>query len=326
MLDTVDILTLLAVPKIGRKTVQSVLDTLTDPPSYTQELRDVLLDAKKKNARISIPTTEELQTAQKKAESILEASERQGVTVMVPTHSKFPRRLWEIPDPPVVLYAKGNLDCLFADKSIAVVGAREPTPYGRKCAERFSTLFAEKGFVVVSGLAKGCDTAVHQGCLSVKGRTVAILAHGLDTVFPTENLKLAQQILDMDGCLVSEYPIGLPPRRHFVVERDRLQIGLSDALIVVETDMKGGTMHTAKFCIDQHKPLGCLVHPRKWVAHDKSRGNHHLIRENKAVPLKDASDIENFTTRLSSHFPNTSKSFATPKALFRMRGIILSEI
>lgn len=120
----------------------------------------------------------------------------------------------------------------------------------------------ETGATVVSGLAIGCDTAAHSGCLSVHGETIAVLAHGLDRVYPAVNRELVGEILDTGGCLLSEYPPKTRPFPANFVERDELQAGLSDGVIVVETGVKGGTMHTVRFSQEQRKPLACVKHPQ----------------------------------------------------------------
>jgi DNA processing protein len=216
----------------------------------------------------------------------------------------FPPRLRQIPDPPVIIYVKGSMDCLLAPSLIAVVGTRSPSPYGEKCAKRFGFRLAEKGIGVVSGLAIGCDTAAHTGCLAANGQTIAVLAHGLDTVSPARNRDLASQIQDANGSLVSEYPIGTPARRNSFVDRDRLQIGLSDGLLVVETGVKGGTMHTVKYCGEQEKPLACLDHPLDYQPHQKSAGNQMLIKDGKAFPLSVAGDLLTFIDQLKNRENN----------------------
>jgi len=148
--------------------------------------------------------------------------------------------------------------------------------------------------VLVSGLARGCDTAAHVGCLAAEGQTVAILAHGLNTIYPPENYGLAEQIIEMGGCLLSEYPPNERPKPKYFVERDRLQSGLSGGVIIVETDLKGGAMHTARFCVEEKKPLGCMVFPEDRNNRKMTEGNVRLISSGEAVALNSIDDVKGF--------------------------------
>ena len=297
IIKTVDILTLLSTPGVGRRTVQQILETKLDhAPHSLQDLRDLLIHRAENNSyRLRVPTSTELEAAYHSAERVLEQSHDLGVNVLGP--DTFPPQLREIPDPPVVLYIRGNAQCLYRTPVVAIIGTRDPSPFGLSASEKLSTTLTTQGFVIVSGLALGCDAAAHVGCLNAGGQTVAVLAHGLDNIYPSKNRDLADRILSSDGCLVSEYPPGIRPRGNFFVERDRLQSGLAAAVIVVETDLKGGTMHTARFCLEQHRMLACVVHPAKFASHDKARGNQMLISEGKAIPLSSRQDIENFVAR-----------------------------
>ena len=149
---------------------------------------------------------------------------------------------------------------------------------------------------MVSGLALGCDAAVHRGCLEVRGRTSAILAHGLDEVHPRKHTSLAQEILDSGGSLWSEHPPGTPPRSHQYVQRNRLQTGLSLGAIVVEAGPDSGTMHTARFAVEQGRILGCLD-PRSEEGKQLQSGNEKLL-EHGAHSIYDEEDIGHFIERL----------------------------
>jgi DNA processing protein len=295
LMNTLHIVTLLSAPGVGRRTVQQILDTnLAFAPSRPQELRDILLEASTRSPRMRVPSNAELEKAYNNAEMIMESAEHLGVKVIGPDSPTFPDSLRTIPDPPVVLYARGNIACLSTQSAVAIIGTREPSTFGLAAAERIGAVLAGKGLVIVSGLALGCDAAAHLGCLKSNGHAVAVLAHGLDNVYPAQNRDLASHILDSNGCLISEYPPGTKPRGNFFIERDRLQSGLSAAVIVIETDVKGGTMHTAHFCLKQQRLLGCLVHPPKFASHAKARGNQKLIAEENAFPLSTKEDMDKF--------------------------------
>ena len=145
---------------------------------------------------------------------------------------------------------------------------------------------------MVSGLADGIDAAAHQGALEVNGLTVAVLAHGLDTVKPSKNKVLADAILKNNGALVSEYPWGTKTNRSYFVARDRIQSGLSLGVFVVETGVKGGTMHTVRFCKEQKRILILLQHPPDLIGHPKTLGNAQLLSEGNAVVFENEDDID----------------------------------
>lgn len=300
MLNVHQILTLLNLKGVGRGTALALINSIDDKPSTRTELYELLKDLEINFPRFRIGDKYSFEEAFNKAEQTLEISYENNIKVSGITDSSFPIRLKKIPDPPVVFFVKGNEEALNLDLSVAIIGTREPSPYGEKCAERFADYFAKRNIGVVSGLAAGIDTAGHKGCLNAGGYTVAVLAQGLNTpVYPAKNRQLAERILEKNGCIVSEYPPNLKPRNNLFVERDRLQAGLSAGVIVIETDIKGGTMHTVKFCEQQKKPLGCLDHPEKFQTNNpKANGNRYLIKENKAVPLFEPKEMEYFISKM----------------------------
>lgn len=288
------IMTLLLVPGIGRKTVGRILDQISSLPEDPSELHLLAVNALSGSSRYECPSEEEICFLYERAQKTLSQALSQDIYVLTPFDPKFPTLLRGISDPPVILYAKGNLTIL--DKCCAaVVGRRKPTQYGLDMAKHIGGFLANEGIVVVSGLAVGCDQAGHEGCLENNGETVAVLAHGLDKVYPTQNLHLAEEIVDKGGCLISEYPPGTKPLSGFFVERDRLQSGLSSGIIVIEAEAEDGTMHTARFAVEQGRLLGCLKPPTD-VADMQPKvatGNEVLISEGKALPLTGDSDLAN---------------------------------
>ena len=237
------------------------------------------------------------------AEKLQEECDDAGIVVLggrVP----LPSALREIPNPPLLLYLQGNPEILDL-KGIAVIGTREPTSFGRKSARRMAHVLAERGWCVVSGLAEGCDTEGHEGCLAAGGKTIAVLAHGFGRIYPAKNKQLADRILESGGALITEYAPGTPPTRSSFIERDRLQSGLSLGIIVVETDIKGGTMHTVGHAQAQGRGIGAISHPPELSDVSKSQGNQKLIREEIATPLRDRDDLIRFAESLVDHdLPN----------------------
>ena len=234
-------------------------------------------------------------------EQQVEEAHEAGLRVVSYFDDDYPGRLRDIPDPPAVLFIRGRVEALHEPGTVAVVGTREPTPFGERAAYRSGQCAAEAGIAVISGLALGCDTQAHEGCISKFGTGVAVLAHGLDRVYPAKNRALADLLLENGGCWVSEYPLGIKPARGAFVERDRIQSGLANGVLVIETDVKGGTMHTVRYSQQQHRRLACIGHPEQWWHHPKTRGNRELIQAGDAEPIGNAEAMARFLRDVSGH-------------------------
>jgi DNA processing protein len=180
--------------------------------------------------------------------------------------------------------------------SIAVVGARRASREVKDVAHCFSGFAGNNGVTVVSGLALGCDTAAHLGCLEAGGHTVAVLPCGLNYIAPSSNRPLAKRIQDSGGSLVSEYSPETPPRPFRFVERNRVIAWLSRAVIVMEAEKSSGTMHTARFAMGQNKALACYVPESGPV----SSGCRLLLENHGATPLRNTTDLESFLETLSN--------------------------
>lgn len=183
------------------------------------------------------------------------------VTKIQPDDRHFPCRLQFLADKPASLYLCGAWDWLDRIPCAAVVGTRYPSAWGQKTSFKLAGRLAEAGWGVVSGLALGIDTAAHRGTLVKGGLTGATLPGGFDHLYPPENAELAADIATGGGFLMSEYAPDTEPRAEYFKARDRLQSGLALAVIVVETEADGGTMHTARFAIQQERPLLVFAPP-----------------------------------------------------------------
>ena len=307
------LLSLLNLPRYGKKTVMELTNHLVSDLNTPDELIDFLTDVSGKIKRVKAPNENDARIAITSAHDIVARSENAGIHVLGWADEKYPDRLKTIPDPPPVLFAKGSLSGLSSDLSVALIGTREPSDFGRKSAYAIGKSLAEAGSIVVSGLALGCDTEGHLGCLDGAGVTVAVLAHGLDKVSPASNRPLAERILSEGGCLVSEYAIGTEARKNFYVERDRLQSGLSDAVVVAETGVKGGSMHTVKYCEDQGRVLACVKHPEGKADFPSVEGNQMLIESGRAKPLSGKEDVQEFTNFLKNQTSENTQSESDQK-------------
>ena len=198
----------------------------------------------------SIATGKSLDLAQLECAKASEA----GARVVSLSDSQYPPRLKEIYDPPIVLYVRGNAE-LLAQPGIAVVGTRHPTPYGTGMSERLSTDLAAHGLVIISGMARGVDTAAHRGAISTKGKTIAVFGTGIDVMYPKENTRLAEQILSLDGALISEFPLGTFAAPQNFPIRNRIISGMSMGVLVVEAAEYSGTRITSRCALEQNRDV-----------------------------------------------------------------------
>jgi DNA processing protein len=295
--------TLMALPGFGRQRVIELLHLSGDHWPEIQRLHDILdwIGTRHRELHLrTLWTNEQVASALHRAETIRELCWKLNLTMTIIGEKDYPKRLMQIPNPPVILYARGSRECLTAPIIAAVIGTREPTKFGKWTAIRLSEELGRCGIVVVSGLAIGCDTFAHEGCLMGRGQTVAVLAHGLDRIYPAQNRGLAEEIVDTGGCLVSEYPPGAPAFKNQFVDRDRLQIGLSDVLILIESDVQGGSMHTVRFSKEQGKPIGAIAHPDQYLSEYKTKGNQALILAGDAWPIRDRESLANLIAKLTA--------------------------
>jgi DNA processing protein len=208
-----------------------------------------------------------------------------GVNFICHNAPEYPENLLQIFDPPPVIFVKGTL--ISSDKlAVAVVGSRKPSPYGLLVAEKLAKDLAAVGVTVISGMARGIDTAGHKGALAGGGRTVAVLGCGPDVIYPRENRRLVDNIA-ANGAVISEYPLGTPPEPWHFPARNRIISGLSLGTVVVEAAEKSGALITADFALEQGRDVmavpGNIVSPL-------SRGPHKLIRQGARL-VEGAGDI-----------------------------------
>lgn len=188
----------------------------------------------------------------------------------------YPLLLRSIPDPPLVLYARGTLEPRDLN-AVAIVGSRKCSLYGREQAERFAALLAGAGFSVISGGARGVDSAAHRGAMQpTNGRTLAVIGSGLDVPYPPENKALFDQIAQ-SGCVISEFPLGTPPMAENFPRRNRIVSGMSRGVLVIEADERSGALITARQAIEDHQRVVMCIPGR--VDNPQSAGPHKLIRQ-----------------------------------------------
>ncbi len=206
-----------------------------------------------------------------------------NVSIVCPDDSSYPLLLRDIPDPPNVLYLRGSLEDRDLN-AVAVVGSRRCSYYGREQAERFGALLGGVGITVVSGGARGVDSAAHRGALShPQGRTFAVLGCGVDVAYPPENASLFSQIAER-GAVLSEFPLGTPPNKENFPRRNRIVSGMSRGVLIVEADERSGALITARQACDDHgRPVFAI--PGR-VDNPLSAGPHALIRDGAVLVTK----------------------------------------
>lgn len=200
--------------------------------------------------------------------------------------NRYPALLRQIYAPPVLLYARGSLAPPDAD-GVAIVGTRGASMYGRLSAERYATACAAAGVSVISGLARGIDSYAHSAVLRAGGRTVAIVACGVDRIAPTSSARLAEKIMG-SGAIVSEHPFGVQAVPAYFPRRNRIISGMTRGTVVIESDERGGSMITAGFALDQNREVFALPGP---VTSPKSRGTNQLIRTDRARLTQEPGDM-----------------------------------
>ncbi|MBD1810189.1 DNA-processing protein DprA [Microcoleus vaginatus DQ-U2] len=235
-----------------------------------------------------------------------------------PADPDYPRLLLEIPNPPPVLYYRGLVDIKENQgitPTVAMVGTRRPSEYGRRWARKISTALASNGFTVVSGLAAGIDTEAHTGCLEAGGRTFAVVGTGVDIVYPKQNERLCERILQQ-GLVISEYPAGTQPNKTNFPRRNRIIAGLSRATIVIEAPHKSGALITAyqanDFCrdvyvltgrLDDERSFGCLELLSKG-AHPILPNSDRMLSEDRLLEMLGAMPKLDRAEQLSLFPPN----------------------
>lgn len=190
---------------------------------------------------------------------------------------RYPANLREIPQSPPVLFVRGAAEPAF-QRAVAVVGTRRVTPYGRQATEAFCSALATAGVTIVSGLARGVDSIAHRCAVEAGTPTVAVMAGGIDQVYPRENAGLAEQIMN-NGCVVSEYPAGIPARPDYFPRRNRIISGLAAATLVVEAGEGSGALHTANWAFEQGRDVFAVPGS---IFSRQSAGTNQLIRESTA--------------------------------------------
>ncbi len=253
-------------PRIGRRIADewSTIDQVINAPV------DALSSLGLNRVAHSLLDRAGWQTALSSARRQMEVARGAHIRPVTLWDPEYPPYLAALNDAPLLVYIRGALQP--AAHTVACIGTREPSAFGAKAARDIAGFLAAAGWSIVSGLATGIDTLSHEAALAVGGHTVAVLANGLDSVYPKANTDLAERIVRSGGALISEHPVGTPIIPRNLVQRDRIQSGMSLATVVVQTDLKGGSMHTVRFTLLQQRLLFAPSPPATVRDELKSRG------------------------------------------------------
>jgi len=256
---------------LGPVSVRRLIDTLGSPKAILEADRDALMEARGVGEKLALKIITQRDGIDAQAE--IETAAEMGVRIITPLDDEYPTGLKAIHDPPLALYIRGRL--LPEDgKAIAIVGSRSSSHYALTAADRLAYQLGQTGFTVVSGLARGADTAAHSGAVKSAGRTIAVLGGALDCLYPPENAELAEKI-SKNGAVISEYPMGRQADRMTFPYRNRIISGLSMGVLLVESAIKGGSMHTAEAAMEQGRTVFAL--PGR-IDTPGARGPHMLIK------------------------------------------------
>jgi len=230
--------------------------------------------------------SQERESIEKFTEKELKKLEKLGGELISIWDQEYPQLLKKIYDPPLLFYLLGELT-ENDQYSIAIVGTRQPTNYGKVQAERISMDLAKQGVTIISGMARGIDSISHNAAVKSGGRTIAVIGSGLDVIYPPENRKLFEKIAEA-GAIISEFPLGSKPDAQNFPKRNRLISGLSLGVIIIETGVTGGAMQTAAFALDQNRDVFAL--PGN-VGVKQSEGTNLLIQKSEAKLITSAEDV-----------------------------------
>ena len=219
----------------------------------------------------------------------LRSAEKMGARLLTWEEEAYPPALKQIYDPPPLLYVMGSLTAQ-DQKAVAVVGSRYPTTYGEMFAERMAMGLSQRGVTVVSGLARGVDSAAHRGALAAGGRTVGVLGCGIDLIYPPENRDLFARV-EAQGAVISEFPLGTPPEKDHFPTRNRVISGMSLGVVVVEATLRSGSLITARFALEQGREVFAVPGNADSA---RSAGANRLIREGAKLVTRAEDVLEEF--------------------------------
>ena len=218
----------------------------------------------------------DISLAEQEADNDIAEAQKVEARIISILDKEYPTLMADTNDSPTILYVKGNWHT-DSNKSIGIIGTREPTKHGTIITERISDYFCENDYSIVSGLAIGCDTIAHERALQNNAHTIAVLSHGLQTIAPKQNEQLAKEILDSGGLILTEYPFGTPVRPFQYVQRDKIQAALSQAIIMIQSGLKGGSLHASRAILKYNRILVTPYPTEQDIINNKSNVEANIV-------------------------------------------------
>jgi len=282
------------IPGIGNHLFKRLLDQWKSPEIILKQSIDELTSIQGISERVA------KEICQKKsavfAQKEIERAKKFDISILCFNDENYPPLLRQLPDPPPVLYVYGKL--IPSDMCVAIVGSRNSTSYGDSITRTLAKDLAQNQVTIVSGMARGIDTAAHKGALDVNGRTVAVMGCGLETVYPGENRALFHSIAKKKGAVISEFSMGAKPEAYHFPSRNRIISGMSTGTIVVEAGNKSGSLITARLALEQNRQVFAV--PGQ-VHSQMTEGTHRLIKQGAKL-IENAQDVlEDLGTFLNAH-------------------------
>jgi DNA processing protein len=259
-------------PGVGPRAATKLLERFGSADAVFQARRTELESLRMRPETIESIIKREFE---EKAGQELERVKRLGGDILILDDGSYPSYLREIADPPITLYVRGDWQGCFEQPGVAVIGSRMCSTYGENAAEMLARDLASRGICVISGLARGIDTAAHKGAMRGGGKTIAVLGTGIDAVYPKENTRLVREILDSGGAVVSQFPLGTPPLKDNFPYRNRIISGLSLGVLIVEATERSGSLITARLATEQNREV--MAVPGN-ITSRNSFGTNYLIK------------------------------------------------
>jgi len=302
---------------VGSRTAATLIDRFGSPTSVFEASSPAL-----ESAGLRRETIEALKSGEprEKAAREIEGLSRLSAEALILTDARYPALLRETYDPPIVIYCLGAFETACSQPVVAIVGSRRCSTYGRNVAEKISRELAERGVTIVSGLARGIDSAAHRGALDGGGLTVGVMGTGLDGVYPKENRKLATRIIEQ-GALVTEFPLSTPPLSQNFPFRNRVISGLSLGVMVVEGAERSGSLITARLAYEQGRDVFAV--PGN-ITSAKSFGPNYLIKDGAKLVQTWRDVIEELPADIKSKIL-TAERGETRKQQKPVEDVVLSE-
>src|SRR5438445_4420333 len=268
----IDWIALNMTPGVGPRAATKLLERFGSADAVFHARRTEL-----ESLRLKPETIESLTNRQfhETAGTELDRVKQLGGDVLILDDGSYPQLLREIDDPPPVLYVKGDWQACFEQPGVGVIGSRMCSTYGENASEMLARDLGSRGLTIVSGLARGIDTAAHRGAIRGQGKTVAVMGTGIDAVYPKENTGLVREILESGGCVVSQFPLGTPPIKENFPYRNRIISGLSLGVLIVEASERSGSLITARLAMEQNREV--MAVPGN-ITSGNSFGTNYLIK------------------------------------------------